>query len=486
MPIRLRLSLMVAVTTTMLVLVGGIVLQASLGTGIRGTLKDSLRKSALRVQADLSKGALALSLAGKFPYLVKDQNMVQVISPIGHVEYATETSGIVPLLNSIELRASLKGPQFIQQAGSNPSLLLAEPAANGSGVLVVGSSLDEEAGAVARVRDGLLIAGPLLVFFAALGAWLLAGRALKPVEQFRSETERISATLGDQRLSVPNTNDELERLGNTLNLLLNRLEDSSKHQKEFISTASHELRTPLVALRAELEVAQLPGRSIEELQSSLSVFSLRLEHLSRIAEDLLVLARGGEQGLGLELSLECLQPLVAQSLQVLRSRANRSGVSLVLDGDSSVACVVDSFRFRQVVENLVENAIVHASGSPFVEVSLEYLDGHAVLEVRDLGPGFPADFLPHAFDRFSRAKTTYKPTNHSGSGLGLPIVRMLVEAQGGKVEVSNRPGKGAAATVRFPCQDRPAIRDGDFQRTIGSKSTRGPKPEEKERKALSH
>ncbi len=481
MPIRLRLSLMVAVTTALLVIIGGIVLEANLGSGIRGTLKDSLRNSSARVQADLSKGALLLSRPGQIPNVVKDQNIVQVLSPIGQVEYATETSGVAPLLSATELRIAIKGPEFVQRMGASSALLLAEPAANGQGVLVVGSSLDEVGDAIARVRDGLFVGGPFLVLLAALGGWLLAGRALKPVDQLRDAAERISADIGDQRLAVANTNDEVERLGLTFNSLLDRLQGGLKHQREFISAASHELRTPLVALRAELEVAQLPGRSIEELHGSLDVFSLRLNHLSRLAEDLLLLARGGEQALTLELSLQPLEPLVAQSLQVLRSRANRSGVSLVLDGDSEVACVVDSFRFRQVVENLVENAIVHATGSPFVEVSLRHLDKLAVLEVKDLGPGFPADFLPQAFDRFSRAKAS-RPRNEGGAGLGLPIVRMLVEAQGGTVEASNRSEKGATVIVRFPADSRPGVCDTSFGRTYESEFNNGHKTDEAERK----
>lgn len=464
MPIKLRLSLIVAITTTILLVVGGFVLEANLGSGIRGTLKDMLRQSAARVQVDLSKGGLVLSRPGQVPTIVKDQNMVQVLSPIGQVEYATETSGVIPLLNAAELRQAASESGVIQRLGSNSTLLLAEPAPNGEGVLVVGSSMDEVGDAIARVRDGLLIGGPLLVLLAALGGWLLAGRALRPVEQLRNEAERISAEIGDQRLAVASTSDEVERLGRTLNGLLDRLQGGMKHQKEFISAASHELRTPIVALRAELEVAQLPGRSIEELRSSLEVFSLRLEQLSRLAEELLLLARGGEQALALELSLQPLEPLVAQSLQVLRSRASRAGVSLVVDGDSSVTCTVDSFRFRQVVENLVENAIAHATGSPFVEISLRYADRFAVLEVNDIGPGFPADFLPHAFDRFSRAKAS-RPRNEGGAGLGLPIVRMLVEAQGGTVEVGNRPEKGAAVIVRFPADPQLVFRDASLART---------------------
>lgn len=458
MPIKLRLSLIVAVTTALLVIIGGIILEANLGSGIRGTVRDSLRHDAQRVQADLSKGAFVLSPSGQITNVVKDQNIVQVISSSAHVEYTTETSGIAPLLSTSQVSLASKAPQFFKFQSKSPLLLLAEPVTKGAGVLVVGSSLDEVSNALARVRDGLLVGGPLLILLAGFGGWLLAGRALKPVEQLRDEAETLSAGMADRRLAVPKTNDEIERLGETFNTLLDRLQRTLKNQKEFVAAASHELRTPLVALRAELEVAQLPGRSIDELKSSLEVFELRLAQLSRLAEDLLLLARGGEQALSIDLVVQPLEPLIAESLQLLMSRAKRSGVALVLDGDSGVSCAVDSFRFRQVVDNLVENAVLHATGSSYVEVMLRREDDCAVLEVKDFGPGFPEDFLPKAFDRFSRAKAS-RPRTEGGAGLGLPIVRMLVEAQGGIVEAKNRAGRGASIIVRFPIRGETANPD---------------------------
>lgn len=451
MAIRLRLSLIVFITTAVLVIIGGVILEANLGSGIRGTVRDSLLQDAQRIQNDLAKGSLPLAPPRQVVNIVRDQNIVQVVSHSGQVRYATETSGVVPLLNRPQMELASKSPQFLETNSRAPLLLFAEPASNGAGVLIVGSSLDEVSDALARVRDGLLVGGPLLTLLAGLGGWLLAGRALKPVEQLRDAAERISGGTSENRLEVPETNDEIERLGETFNTLLDRLQGTLRSQKEFVAAASHELRTPLVALRAELEVAQLDGRSIEELKSSLRVIELRLAQLIRLSEDLLLLARGGELALSIELVVQPLEPLISESLQLFTTKARRSGVALVLDGDLGIRCAVDSFRFRQVVDNLVENALLHGSGSFYVEVALRREDAFAVLEVKDFGPGFPDDFLPKAFDRFTRAKAS-RPRSEGGAGLGLPIVKMLVEAQGGFVEAKNRVGRGASIMVWFPIQ----------------------------------
>lgn len=451
MAIRLRLSLIVLVTTALLVIIGGAILEANLGSGIRGTVRDSLRQDAQRVQLDLRKGSFTLTPPGRVANIVRDQNIVQVISQSDRVQYATETSGVTPLIDKSQLALALKSPQFIETRDKYTMLLFAEPASKGGGVLVVGSSLDEVTDALTRVRDGLWIGGPLFILLAGLGGWLLAGKALKPVEQLRDAAEQISGGMSDQQLEVPRTNDEIERLGKTFNTLLGRLQLTLKSQKEFVAAASHELRTPLVAARAELEVAQLGVKNIHELKSSLKVIELRLAQLSRLSEDLLLLARGSEQALSIDLVIQRLEPLIAESLQLFTVKAKQSGIALVLDGDLSISCAVDSFRFRQVVDNLVENALQHASGSSHVEIILRKDDGFAVLEVKDSGPGFPEEFLPKAFDRFTRAKAS-RPRSEGGAGLGLPIVKMLVEAQGGTVEAKNRAGLGASIIVRFPIQ----------------------------------
>lgn len=462
MPIRLRLSLIVALIAAVLVVIGCVILDVTLGAGIKGSMEDSLRQSAARVQKDISKSSILLSHPGHMPTVVKDQNIVQVVNSSDQVEYATETSGVHPLLKKSQLPLSGVGFRFITTHSMPQRLLLVEPAANGAGFLIVGSSLDELSGALSGLYEEFFIGGPLVVLIAAIGGWFLARRALDPVEKLRAQAELVAFGPDEKRLDVPNTMDEIERLGVTFNALIDRLRGSLKSQKEFISAASHELRSPLVALRAELEVARLPGRPTEELRKSLELFEMSFAQLNRLVDDLLLLARGDELGLPIELVDQPLAPLVAESLRLLVTRANRLGVSLILDGDIGVRCAVDRFRFRQIVENLVGNALSYASGSPFVEVNLRKERGTVVLEVKDMGPGFSSDFLPKAFDRFSRGSASRRKEPLDGAGLGLPIVKLLVEAHGGTVEAGNRVKGGASVEVRFP-----TIRDNQVPRVPG-------------------
>ncbi|MHB1510996.1 MAG: sensor histidine kinase [Acidimicrobiales bacterium] len=213
-----------------------------------------------------------------------------------------------------------------------------------------------------------------------------------------------------------------------------------------MAAASHELGTPLAAVRAELEVASMTDTTDAERRQALEVVATRVDQLVRLTRDLLLLAVGDERATTSQLVVQAIEPLVAESLRGCRSRADARGVALVLDADPGVACAVDAEHFRRIIDNLVANALTHAAGSPAVEVRVRRGAEGVLIEVRDAGPGFPEWFLPHAFDRFSRAGAS-RPGRQAGAGLGLAIVRTLVEAHGGVVTAANRAEGGAAVLV---------------------------------------
>ncbi len=449
MTIRLRLALIVAATTAALVAVGAVAFQASLSSSMRRALEDSLRRSAARITADLSvrPGVVGTGSVSRDP--AHDDTVEQVLLPSGAVELTTTHAGDARLLDLAELGRARHGVIYVERsraAWHSPRLLLAEPLPGAArGVLVVGLSLDELENATARARDVLAVGGPLVVLAAALGAWLLASRALRPVERLRAEAAAISARPPDRRIAEPGTNDEIAKLARTLNSLLDRLQGALTHQREFVAVASHELRTPLAVLQAEIEVARRPGRTEDEMRRSLAVLEPRVAQLARLASDLLLLARGDEGALGLDVKTERLEPLVAESLSALYGVAASRGVSLALDADPTIAASVDAGRFQQIVDNLVANAVQHAAGTTLVQVFLR-LEGHdAILEVRDRGPGFPDDLLARAFERFTRGESARR-----GAGLGLAVVRLLVEAHGGTVDACNVGEGGASVVVRLP------------------------------------
>ncbi|MHB8246812.1 MAG: sensor histidine kinase [Acidimicrobiales bacterium] len=451
--IRLRLALSVAIITAVLTAIGGIAFDLSLAAGMRATLRDSLRRNATRVQAELLAGQLPLATAGHSPSPGMDQTVIQVLRSSGALVFTTAAAGSRSLLDTGELGSAVRNPLLLEESlsgGQDPQLLLAEPVRRVHGlVLLVGASLDEIDGSLARVDDVLYVGGPFVVVLAAAGGLLLAGCALRPVERLRAEAAQISTASPERRLAVPDTSDEIARLAGTLNGLLDRLQGALTYQREFVAAASHELRTPLAVLQAELEAAGKPGRSEAELEASLAVIRARVGRLARLAADLLLLARGDEGPLAVQLVPQRLEPIVVDSLQALRHWADERRVALVLDSDSDVQGLVDSGRFQQIIENLVKNAIDHGRGGEVIEISLRRAGAEAVLEIRDHGPGFPEDFIPAAFERFTRADVA-RAKGGGGAGLGLPIVRMLVEAHGGSVTVRNHAQGGASVIVVVP------------------------------------
>ena len=456
MPIRLRLAVIVAAATSLLVATGGLVFAAALSFGMRRSLEDSLQRSSARLVADISAGHIRLGVSSPVVDPARDQSVVQVMSSSGHIQFSTVRSGTTPLLTNRQRQRAATTRIFVQSlrpGWRNPRLVLAEAVPGQSKyVVAVGASLDELDNAMSHLEGVLIVGGTGFVVLASLGALALAGRALRPVERLRQQAAQLSASLPERRLAVPQTHDEVARLAGTLNSLLDQLQRALSREREFVAVASHELRTPLAVLQAELEIARRPGRSREEIARSLEVLGPKVEHLSRVANDLLLLARADEQALVLNQVAQNLEPLVARGLLSLAGVANERGMVLALDADPNVVAAVDAGRFQQVIDNLVCNAIDHADGSTIVEVLVRQEAAEALVEVRDRGPGFPEELLPRVFERFTRA-TPRRPRGGGGAGLGLAIVKRIVEAHGGSVEARNLKEGGASVLVRLTaCQ----------------------------------
>ncbi len=455
MPIRLRLALVVSVIAAVLVGAGGLLFTTNMVHDMRATLERSLGERAQRVDLQLAARLLPLASGhGPVP-AAPDQSLVQVLTVTGTLRYTTEPAGQRVLLGAAELAAA----EHLRVWGErrrpgwrNPRLLLAEPGPRGTGlVVVVGTSLDQVQDSTAHVDRGLAIGGPLVVLLSAAGAWVLAGRALRPVEELRAEAATLSQPGPPRRLAVPGTRDELASLATTLNDLLDRVHQSLSEQRHFVAAASHELRTPLAALRAELELADRPDRDEAELAHAVATSARRVDQLVQLSNRLLLLAEADEGVLRVRSDVRVLQPVVADALEAQRAHAEQRDVVLVLDAEPGVEAVVDETRLREVVDNLLDNAIRHAPVGSLVEISLRSgtQPGWSELEVRDHGPGFAPTFLPLAFEPFSRPDRS-RARVRGGSGLGLAIVRKIVDAHCGTVVAANHPDGGAVVLVRLP------------------------------------
>ena len=339
-----------------------------------------------------------------------------------------------------------------------------EVTVNGLRVTVVPLSSGQTVGyaAVAEplsvIEDGLrelrrdLFAGATLVLLLASGGgYFLARKSLAPIASMSSQTQRISAENLSARLDVTNSRDELGRLATTINDLLARLENSFKEQQRFIADASHELRTPLAVLRGETEVALSKTRTIEEYQQSLSLIQDEAERLSRIVEDLFILARqpiNTRAALNKErVSLNDAVRDCARAAQVL---AMQKGVRLKFESDSpSIALNGDEELIRRMILNLLDNAVKYTPAGGEISLALVRQNGNAEIVVRDTGMGIPEAAQPRVFDRFYRVDKA-RARAMGGAGLGLSIAQWIVEVHGGEIKLVSTPGHGSTFTVVLP------------------------------------
>jgi signal transduction histidine kinase len=320
--------------------------------------------------------------------------------------------------------------------------------AGGRRVLVLGATLSNTNEALARLKHQLEVAIPLGIVCCSIVGWLLSGAALRPVVRMRTEAEQISA--GEpRRLPVPGSDPALGGLARTLNATFDRLHEAHARERRFVDDASHELRTPLAILKAEVDSALAGRRDPGELTQALESAAEEIDHLIRLTEGLLVLAR--EHGGRVPIHSERVElgELVEPSLRAARARSAGGGVAVEAHIDDAEV-IVDRTRIRQALDNLLENALRHALPGGDVKLRAE-VDPAATLTlaVEDSGPGFADSVLETAFEPFRRGDGA-----HAGAGLGLAIVRVIAEAHGGAVRAENLAPSGARVTITIAAAGR--------------------------------
>ena len=261
----------------------------------------------------------------------------------------------------------------------------------------------------------------------------------------RRRAAAISAQTPGERLPVPPTKDEIERLGETLNEMLARLEEGLQREREFVADAGHELRTPLALLRTELELALRQGTSIDELREALARSIDETDRLAQLSEDLLLIARTDQGRFPLRSEpLEASQLLGAVATR-FAWRADEARRTLSVEAPDELPLVGDRLRLEQAIGNLVDNALRYGDGP--IRLTASSTNGRVGLHVSDEGAGFPPDFVGRAFERFARVDSARA---RGGAGLGLSIVRAIAEAHGGSAEAANRRPRGAEVWLTLP------------------------------------
>jgi two-component system, OmpR family, sensor kinase len=399
--------------------------------------------------------------------------LIQITSPAGEVVRASEYAPSKPIVS--ESGEPSGEPEIVStELASDEARAVHYPVTVTDrdgvrwyiGAVIVGERLTTMHETLASLRQVLLVTSALGLALALAGGWVLAGRALRPVDRVTAAAAAIAsgdgtATSLSSRLLVPPTNDELSRLSATFNAMLDRLQASFRAQERFVGDASHELRTPLTAIRGNVDVllrqVRLGRRDLDptELTPALDDIRRESDRMRRLLEDLLLLARAdadaGKEPVGTTTIHHEPVRLDEIAAEAVRSAAAlASGQVLELEAPRGVEVPGDPDRLHQLMMILLDNAIRHTPPGGRIRVAVvATADGQARIAVRDEGEGIASEHLPHLFERFYRADGA-RGRASGGTGLGLAIAQTICRAHGGEISVTSAPDQGATFLVTIP------------------------------------
>lgn len=439
--LRTRLVLVASILVAGALVAGAILLSAAVQRSLETAVDQAARQRARDVAMLIDTGRLPdpipVEAGTPLVQVVDAEDRVLAASPGG--------DRLVPILLPDDVDAAREG-ESLTIGGTRLGLagdlhVVGEPAVGAERqTVLVAMSLAQVDDAQRVVRAVLFGGVPLLVGAFAVACWLLVGQTLRPVAALRQRAEEITTTRESRRLPVPAAMDEVNRLAVTLNDMLERLERSSARQRAFVADAAHELRSPLTAIRVQLEVGLAHPESTDWEQTSADALA-DVERLSRLVDDLLILARIDEA------PQRPVEPVeLAQIVDDLVARQPQTNVAVRRAGSASAPVEGDADALRRIVANLLDNAVRHASSEVSIDVRID--DAQAELVVADDGPGIPAADRVRVFDRFTRLDAA-RGRNAGGAGLGLAIVRELVQAHGGSVHLEDNV-PGLKTVVRLP------------------------------------
>jgi len=400
-----------------------------------------------------------------------NERIIRITDQWGHVIYASKNADVLSVPPAISFNGvSTETPPVHREerpaTGDHLQVVaIGYRVNNGADYTVeVGTSEKE----VFSALDGLLltlsIGFPVFIGLTSVGAYYLLGRALRPVDEIVQAAERITLRNLSQRLPVSQTGDEVERLSLALNRMIQRLDEAFQLTSRFTADASHELRTPLTIMRGELEALLKEDRLGDEQTSQIESILEEAERLTKIVEGLLFISRleAGEPHMGKD--PVDFASLVASTAEQMMPLAEDKSLTLTCQTGHDIMVEANEVRLKQVIVNLLDNAIKYTPEGGKIEVRVKSEPSWAILEVRDNGIGISQEALPHVFERFYRSEQV-QARKARGTGLGLAMVLSIVEAHAGKVVVNSRENEGATFLVQLP---RLELRMADNRIPVGS------------------
>jgi signal transduction histidine kinase len=279
---------------------------------------------------------------------------------------------------------------------------------------------------------------------------------LKPVDNVSALATRISTSNLKERINYQGPEDEMKRLADTFDSMLNRLEESFNMQNRFIQDASHELKTPIAIARTNIEVVEMDENpSVEDYRKLVEVLKTNTERMSRLSEKLLLLSQNQQRIF--EYKIININNLIEDIVKEINSYARKCNITMKLDlSKTELAVNVDNFAVKQAITNLIDNAIKYNHSRGNVKISTRKNGVNAVITVEDNGIGISKEDQKHVFDRFFRVDKSRSRTQ-GGSGLGLAIVKEIIESHKGVISVKSEPGMGSIFTITLPLHNSEEI-----------------------------
>jgi signal transduction histidine kinase len=423
-----------------------------LAVDLRETIDNAIRARSDDVAALIHRSGGALTDGTDSRFGGSEEGFIQVLTPGGRL--LAGTTGLSdPALGARDARRASRAARTFQHPVTGvdgTARILARPVAiDGRTVVVVaGASLEDREDALSDLLTSFLIGGPVAVLLASGIGYLLASASFAPMDAMRRRANRISLTRSGERLPLPAAQDEVRRLGETLNEMLARLEASIEQERRFVADAGHELRTPLAVVKAELETAIRNEQDNPNVRVPLLAALEETDHLAQLADDLLLIARAADGRLPVRRELVDIGELLEQTAQRFADRAGEQGRAIRIDVAPDLRVTMDPLSGRQALRNLVDNALRYGAGD--IRLAAREAGDALELDVSDEGPGFPPEFMAHAFERFARGDPTRA---RNGTGLGLAIVRAIARAHGGTAVIIDAPSPGATVRLRVPTRE---------------------------------
>jgi heavy metal sensor kinase len=454
LPIRWRLTIWYG----LLMIAGFALLGLGLYIGLHTLLLDSYEEQLL-TQTDLAisavegrSGALTLN-PGARDTLSSDDRFVRLIDTAGTVVVDTSPSiGTIPIdMDAVEAALAGRSSIKLQQINGGTFGISTKPVLSGDtivGAVQLGLSRDDVDETLRLLLIVLGVAAPLVVIAALTGGYVIAGRALAPVAAITNLAASISTNELQSRIDLDLPDDELGRLAQTFNAMLERIQEGFERQRRFTGDAAHELRTPLSMMRSEVDLALRQPRTVTEYQAALEGLDQDLGRVTSLVSSLLMLARADERKLTLDPAPFNLAETISALVDQYQGIATSNGIEL-RGATEPVTVVADEDQIIQVIVNFLDNALAHTPPGGRIEVGASPEGDQIRVWVRDSGSGIAPEHLSRVFDRFYRVDHG-RTRESGGAGLGLSIARAIVEAHYGTISLLSEPGKGTIAQFVLP------------------------------------